>query len=608
MGFLNKIFGKSRETAAETEVQQDVSSSFAGEIESPTLISDLEKDYESRLLAIEEKYKKLLDESQEQINDLNGKLSSALDGHLDDTMKESLALVDSLKKKIKVLEDDVEEANDDLEDVKKRLKKKVEENDELREKISEHESATRKLNDSVSELKQELEQKTKELEINIDALSFVQEILGAKEATDDHTRDLYSHVSEVDNFVRGDLRDCFKEIWDMDPEYERYYFAQGLTNWATKAKKSWVFGKTSIAFVGEFSAGKTSIVNRILSQDNPDVPTLPVSTKATTAIPTYISGYPSSTFQFVSPDNSLKTISESTFRKVNKEVLEQIKGVSSLIKYFVMGYNNPNLENLSILDTPGFNSNDPEDATRTIEVINECDALFWVFDVNAGTVNRSSIELIKDNLTKPLYIVINKVDTKTTSEVDKVEQLIEKTLSDAEISYEGIIRFSQKSSISDIMTPILGVKRDEAQDNYLFELEEFVNSSANDLQNIVKKEKKDKDKYAKKLDSIYSKYTSALQKLQDDCVDASEIPRYKSGFLGIGEGYKMSMEEYNQLITTLDSICNNRVQSLIEHFNNMQDVISEYNDSEESHERHRRQWQLVNEIRKRLNKLTNYWR
>lgn len=76
--------------------------------------------------------------------------------------------------------------------------------------------------------------------------------------------------------------------------------------------------------------------------------------------------------------------------------MDQVKGVSSLIQYFVMTYRNTNLRGLSILDTPGFNSNDSEDAQRTIDVINECDALFWVFDVNSGTVNRSSISLIKN--------------------------------------------------------------------------------------------------------------------------------------------------------------------------------------------------------------------
>ncbi len=37
-----------------------------------------------------------------------------------------------------------------------------------------------------------------------------------------------------------------------------------------------------------------------------------------------------------------------------------VRSRSSLIKYFVMTYKNPNLNGLSILDTPGFNSNDSE--------------------------------------------------------------------------------------------------------------------------------------------------------------------------------------------------------------------------------------------------------
>ena len=156
----------------------------------------------------------------------------------------------------------------------------------------------------------------------------------------------------------------------------------------------------------------------------------------------------------MTPDNIQKNISEETFKRVNKEVLDQVKGVSSLIQYFVMTYKNTNLDNLSILDTPGFNSNDKEDAARTIGVINECDALFWVFDVNAGTVNRTSIQLIKENLHKPLYVVINKVDTKAETEVNKVEQLIRKTLRDSGISVQQFIRFSAKAPLNTIMDPI----------------------------------------------------------------------------------------------------------------------------------------------------------
>ena len=205
----------------------------------------------------------------------------------------------------------------------------------------------------------------------------------------------------------------------------------------------------------------------MLSQDDPNVPLLPVSTKATTAIPTYISGGVGTFYQFVTPNNELKKISESTFKKVSKEILDQVKGVSSLIQYFVMTYKNANLDRLSILDTPGFNSNDKEDAERTIGVINECDALFWVFDVNNGTVNRSSIDLIKRHLKKPLYVVINKVDSKAPTEVDKVESLIMKTLSEAGLNVNKIIRFSQKAPLSDIMNVIKNIPHDSQKEGYL---------------------------------------------------------------------------------------------------------------------------------------------
>ena len=132
-----------------------------------------------------------------------------------------------------------------------------------------------------------------------------------------------------------------------------------------------------------------------------------------------------------------------------------------------MTYQNANLNGLSILDTPGFNSSDAEDANRTIEVINECDALFWVFDVNAGTINKTSINLIKNKLEKPLFVIINKVDTKSKSDVDKVEQLIRNTLQREGIDVKAYIRFSKSAPLADIMTPIKSVTRDDSRDSFV---------------------------------------------------------------------------------------------------------------------------------------------
>ena len=564
----------------------------------------LKADFERQTEVLKIKYESLLQESKNKVSELDSQLSLALNGKFDDVTKEKLAEVDSLKQKIKKLEGEIDDLEDDLDDEKKKLSKKNTECSELQDAIIAAQRESKQLKADVDSLKNELDDKIQVLNLKEESLSFVQEVLSAKEASDDSTQQLYSQVSDVVDFIRVDLRDNVKEIYNIEQDFDDSAFGYGLFGWAARRKKSWISGKTSIAFVGEFSAGKTSIVNRILSQDDPSVPLLPVSTKATTAIPTYISGAPGALYQFVTPDNSLKCISEDTFKKVNKEVLDQIHGVSSLIKYFVMGYKNPNLDNLSILDTPGFNSNDPEDADRTIEVINECDALFWVFDVNAGTVNRSSLKRITENHTKPLYIVINKVDTNPVSEVDKVEKLITGTLQSAEINFEKIIRFSSKAPLSDIMDPISQINRDTNQDNYLADLKDVIAQWVKELNDNVLEQKRNSDSLSKKIDSICDKYNKANAALGNDCEAAADIPQYKSGFLGIGEGYKMNSDQYNNMINILNRICTTRVNTCVDLFNEMMNVAMEYRSAYDSHLKAKANWQLLNESYEKLNKIT----
>lgn len=567
-------------------------------------ISTIKKECEEKTQALRSKYEGLLSESETKISELDAKLALAFDGKFDEISKGSQEELEKVKKKIKDLEEEIDDLEDNLDDAKKKLKNKTAENDELNAAIDSSKKEIKHLKDDLEQTTKTLDEKIEELNLANESLSFVQEVLSAEEADDENTRDLYKKVSDVVDFVEYDLRDTVKEIYNITDELDESLFGNGLESWAAKKKKSWLSGKISIAFVGEFSAGKTSIVNRILSQDDPDIPRLPVSTKATTAIPTYITGTPKPSYQFFTPDNILKKISPETFRKVNKEVLDNIQGVSSLIKYFVMGYKNPNLEQLSILDTPGFNSNDPEDAERTIEVINECDALFWVFDVNAGTVNRSSLDLIKGHLKKPLYIVINKVDTKPESEVAKVESLISSTLAQYEIPYVQIIRFSSKSKLSDIMTPISQIQKDESQETYLYDLKDTISAWVKELNDDVLAKKKETDSLSKKIDGICDKYNQANAALGRDCEEAAGIPQYKAGFLGIGEGYKMDNNQYNRLINTLNRICTTRVDKLCELFNEMMKVVNEYSSSYDAHLRSRGWWQSLNEANDRLNKIT----
>jgi hypothetical protein len=331
------------------------------------------------------------------------------------------------------------------------------------------------------------------------------------------------------------------------------------------------------------------------------VPRLPVSTKATTAIPTYISGGVGTFYQFVTPNNELKSISEETFKRVSKEVLDQVKGVSSLIQYFVMTYKNPNLNQLSILDTPGFNSNDKEDAERTIGVINECDALFWVFDVNAGTVNRSSIDLIKKYLKKPLYVVINKVDTKAQTEVDKVEELIRKTLSDAGLAVEGFIRFSAKAPLDDIMKPIASVTHDDDRENYLNDLAELVSGWVAEQEKDVVKAKKKADNLLKKSNGLVDKYNKSIEILNDHCVTVYNIPHFEE-HLFRKDNFEMSQEEYSRMGDFLQTICKGDCDALCDLYNQQMETRGELQEAWNDHAQEREQWQRLNQCNEILKK------
>ena len=246
------------------------------------------QEYEQSTSALKSKYESLLSDSKKQIQKLDEQLKSCIAGNVTEEVNNQLAEVEKLKKKIKDLEEEIDDNEDDIDDYKKKLKRKTEENSALQNQISSFEKDNKRLKEETERLREDLEEKVNELNVKMESLCFVQEILSAKRPDDSDITELYQNVDNVASFVKGELRDCIKDVVNMPNEKE--VFEYGITKWAILKKKSWIQGKTSVAFVGEFSAGKTSIVNRTLSQDNPNVPLLPVSTKATTAIPTYISG------------------------------------------------------------------------------------------------------------------------------------------------------------------------------------------------------------------------------------------------------------------------------------------------------------------------------
>lgn len=423
--------------------------------------------------------------------------------------------LDKFKKKIGQLEDDIEDLEDDLDKEQKKRREAEAANAELADKLSEKDKDVEEAKKALSFAENQLSKSQNEVETVAKSMHFVSEILNAKSVNDNEQSEvarLSRVVDDIVDFVIADYVDFSKRVFDYDPLHytgektnEEYYLYPHLDTWACQTKKSWLRGKKTVAFVGEFSAGKTSIVNRLLGQnvsDKNDKGLLYTSAKAATAVPTYVIEGVKERFMFVTKDDDLKILSKETFASASKEVMDKIEGLPNLVKFFIMYQRLPSLNKFSILDTPGFNSNDSTDASRTMEVINECDALFWVIDVNAGTVNKSSLKVIKKRYSssKPLYVVINKSDTKSAGEVDSVVRKVRDGFNRAGIRLTGIIRFGFKSDLAALINPISAIEKEDETDWILDYVDEGIASKVKSLQEKCIEVDKDRREWSEKIE------------------------------------------------------------------------------------------------------------
>lgn len=472
-----------------------------------------------------------------------------------------------------------EEENEELEEELKRdLKREAEKTKEAKEQV-------RTLEKDLSSQKEKLDKTNKEKEklnneltatkerdkCRGEALSFVREVLTAQFTSE--RSELEQKVEEIVSFIHSD--ECRAYITLTD-EGER-----DLSMWQSECAKSWIQGKVKVAFIGEFSAGKTSIVNRLLQDGDPHAIQLPVSSKATTAIPTYISGRKGggkATYRFYTPDSILKEISEDTFRRVSKEVLEEVGGVSSMIKYFVMAYANKGLERLSILDTPGFSSQDKDDELRTMEVINECDALFWVVDVNNGQLNSRSISVIRQYLHKPLYIIINKVDTKSPSEVKQAEQAIRATCSKEKLEVKGFIHMGKSTSLSELQQVFSTLGSSSSLD-LLDTISELIQEGL-DEQMVIKKEYDDKlHQYHQELSELETTFSDNLDTVAEIADEAAAIPHFEKHLFS-SNCYEMDALEYDELKKKLDVLSKEAPGILKKNLDGIEQAVSNIQSAE----------------------------
>ncbi|MBF1405799.1 MAG: dynamin family protein [Porphyromonas sp.] len=528
--------------------------------------------------------------------------AAELCGQADDTLRKQIAeLTARLAKAQKALKN-AEEENEELEEeCEQTLKRERAKTQEVKEQVSAMEKQLSSLQETLDERNEEKEKLNNELTATKDrvncrgeALSFVREVLTAQ--VNSERSELEQKVEEMVALIHSD--ECRAYITLTDEE------ERDLSMWQSECAKSWIQGKVKVAFIGEFSAGKTSIVNRLLQDGDPHAIQLPVSSKATTAIPTYISGRKGggkATYRFYTPDSILKEISEDTFRRVSKEVLEEVGGISSMIKYFVMAYANKGLERLSILDTPGFSSQDKEDEQRTMEVINECDALFWVVDVNNGQLNSRSIRVIRQYLHKPLYIIINKVDTKSQSEVKQAEQAIRATCSKEKLSVKGFIHMGKSTPLSELHQVFSALGSSSSLD-LLDTISELIQEGLDEQMNIKKECDAKRKQYDQELSELETTFSDNLDTVAELAEDAVRIPHFKDPFWG-SKRYEMDASEYKELEEKLTVLSEAAPGILKGNLDAIEQAVSKIQSAEEEAEKCRSKLADLEGLKKRFDQL-----
>lgn len=462
-------------------------------------------------------------------------------------------------KKLKRDVDDLKEEVEDLEDDKKEQKKKYER--EIEQKIEEFHKVLIQL----TEEKESLVVKIKDLEtdkrLKSDSISFVNNILNARDADSKDYKYIFNKTTEICNYIQNEVADIFKNILNRPiPDIQ-----VNLYKWRNTELKTWLKDKKVIAIVGEFSSGKTSLVNKILNPNNdPKIIELPTSSKETTAIPTYIEYANDFYSHFVAPNGELKRIDTATFQMTKKEILDQVN-VLSLIDTFVLGYKNPYIQNISILDTPGFGSNNKKLIEKTVASIKEASAVFWLIDANTGEMNQSSINTIKEHLKgTELYIILNKCDTKSERDLAALEAKVRSTVQQQGITVKQFLRFSTKNDMYRVqLMNVINALNVQTNSNYIAAIKSLLDSS------LKRKEEEYKGIQQQISNLIYNKdrKQNEIRNNTKSAVDACRnlgvtFNEHQNSLLGFEYGdkyYKMKYEDkerYDRNVARITEIVN----------------------------------------------------
>lgn len=201
--------------------------------------------------------------------------------------------------------------------------------------------------------------------------------------------------------------------------------------WAIDATLNNGQAELIVPLVGEFSAGKTTLINSLT-----DSRALECASRPTTAT-IYTIHFASDVCKAIvhNPDGTTYEVSDITELKNEKlkdAIVVDVYDTSSKVP-----------ESIVIVDTPGLSSQDIKHRQTLVEFLPQADAIILVSDINQQ-ITRSLADFVKTiALSKrPIYLVFTQCDTKSDEQVKSAKEYL---LKNTELPLSGVVCVSAKT-------------------------------------------------------------------------------------------------------------------------------------------------------------------
>ena len=245
---------------------------------------------------------------------------------------------------------------------------------------------------------------------------------------------------------------------------------------ALKARKENANQLLVLPIVGEFSSGKTTLINALTNSKK-----LETASKATTAVIYEIFfGNPQEKGEIIYNDGTLKEVDDlSTIKNDQLDNVQFIRIYDTAQKI---------ANSTVIVDTPGLSSNDARHLQALNSYLPNADAILLCADINQQITN-SLIEFIKSaKLTeRPIYLIVTKTDSKTPNEVEQAVEYIQKNI---ELPLDNIVCISALNNQLDDFYKLIGEIQQKKNDiigkKITFELEQIRKNFVSQLEELIK--------------------------------------------------------------------------------------------------------------------------